>query len=657
MLSISNILAGTIGASPHNAESLTIKKRNQSASTLIEGKLPTKSRRNGKVGNTQVKHKNRLNDEPTGDFSHIFRKGITSEVLQKAKNGRNILKQSQIPDAAGQPSEILPLIAQWSLKAGQGQNGIVKKVEQKPGLEHAQLYNNLSTDKSLLRAVQTSEPQSSEPIPIVNQKQIGIKEISFKTYQNTLSTKIPSKQDEDSNKIQMPEGRPLTARGFDNERNGEGFAPQPLIRAHHDRTTVNLKPEDMPISNSSDIRQTPTLAIDGLKPQAIVADSGISSVGEKAAIVSTFNASGSHKTLPSVIEELASKVLIGADSEITNVIRKPAIAAKSVRPDIQKVPEQNPNLPMIQNKSPGLEPQSVGITLRKSPLIAEQGIDNRTNSAQQSQVFPEASSDDKVTFLQPRRPVIPELTGPLSDNMTEQNPNSPDKPACQHLHRVQPQVSDGSIKGRNSSVSNNNAGSNFEQIFSGNNAAAYVEEQTSAFPEAVKADNPPVQDLPNDLSASISEQILESIQSSSSQKSETQQITIRLHPPELGKVFIKFEEQESQLTGLVEVSKAQTRYEVEQALPQIIQNLADCGIQIKRLEVMLTDQNEQYSYGDESLQDGFFQQHHNLQEGNNPDNPGTLGDNDPSVVVNSSSYKNGLDPQVQITDNSINILM
>jgi flagellar hook-length control protein FliK len=636
MLAISNIPAGTIGANPAHAEPLAIKKRNQSSSTSIDDKPLTKARKNETVDNTQVKHKNRINDEPTNEFSHTLRKEITSEVLQKAKNSRNVLKQSQIPNAAGQPSEILPLIAQWSLKAGHGPNGIVKKVELKPGLEHAQLSNDLSNDKSLLRSGKTAEPQNSEPAPIVNQKQIGLKEIPPKTSQNPLSTKIPSNQDGNSNKIQMPEGRPPTARGVDNEQNGEGFAPQPLIRAHHGITTANLKSEDVPISNTLDSRQTPTLISEGFKPQAVVVHSEISSVGEKAAIVSTFNASGSQKILPLDTEELMPRP---AGSEITNVIQKPAIADKPVVPVGRKITSSNPHIPRVQDQPSGFQFQAVRIVPEKSPSIAENAVVNKTAAFQPGHIQTE------------------QLSGPLADDMTEQGPNSPGRPAYQHLHRAQLQISAGSIKGRNSSVPNNNADSDFEQVFSGNNAAAYIEEQTSAFPEAVKTDNPPVHDLPNNVSASITEQILESIQSSSSQQAGTQQITIRLHPPELGKVFIKFEEQENQLIGLVEVSKAQTRYEVEQALPQIIQNLADCGIQIKRLEVMFTDQNEQQSYGDESLQDGLFQQHHDLPGGNDPDSPGTLGANDPERIGNNSSYQDGLGPQMQITADSINILI
>jgi len=96
--------------------------------------------------------------------------------------------------------------------------------------------------------------------------------------------------------------------------------------------------------------------------------------------------------------------------------------------------------------------------------------------------------------------------------------------------------------------------------------------------------------LHKDISKDISEQIIESIHSSLRQADK--QITIRLNPPELGQVFLRFQEREAEITGLLEVSKAEIRYEIEQALPQIIRTLADSGVQIKRLEVQLTDQLE-----------------------------------------------------------------
>jgi flagellar hook-length control protein FliK len=389
----------------------------------------------------------------------------------------------------------------------------------------------------------------------------------------------------------------------------------------------------------------------------IRAQNRITTANGKPEAVPVSNAFGSQKTPPLVDKGLPPQVLVDNDSELTGVSKQPAIAGKSVVPDSQKVPEQNPNLPLVQDKPSGLQPKAVGIGLRKFPLTAEEGVDNRTNPAQQGQILPDALTDDKATAVQPRRPGTPQLTELLADDGIKQGDNFPGKPASQELRHPQLQVSTGQIKGRGSSASNNNSDSGFEQILSGNNAAAYIEEQSSAIPNTVTTDNLPAQTSSSDVSASITEQILESINSPSSQQAGTQQITVRLNPPELGKVFIKFEEQDNQITGLLEISKVQTRYEVERALPQIIQNLADSGIQVRRLEVMLTNQNEQQSYRDELLQDSSFQQYHDLPERGNPDNHDTVATNESDIFGHDGSYWGNLEPQMQITDNSINILI
>ena len=90
-----------------------------------------------------------------------------------------------------------------------------------------------------------------------------------------------------------------------------------------------------------------------------------------------------------------------------------------------------------------------------------------------------------------------------------------------------------------------------------------------------------------------------------------------MNPPELGKVSVKFQEQGGELTGTLEVSKAQTRTEIEQVLPEIIRSLADSGVAIKRIEVVLSqnDESEQQASRDPLLQDGAFQQRDSANPG------------------------------------------
>jgi len=159
----------------------------------------------------------------------------------------------------------------------------------------------------------------------------------------------------------------------------------------------------------------------------------------------------------------------------------------------------------------------------------------------------------------------------------------------------------------------------------------------------------PLQDVYKD----ISEQITESIQTSLLQADK--QITIRLNPPELGQVFVRFQERESEITGLLEVSKAEIRYEIEQALPQIIRTLTDYGVAIKRLDVLLTDQPEfaQSGQGAESYEQG------------GSDNPPWVRQRWSEAVTGTYSYEDFSEPTQKraegplwrVTNGSINVLI
>ena len=88
----------------------------------------------------------------------------------------------------------------------------------------------------------------------------------------------------------------------------------------------------------------------------------------------------------------------------------------------------------------------------------------------------------------------------------------------------------------------------------------------------------------------VGDQILESVHASLARGDK--QIQVRLDPPELGSVTVRFQEQDGQITGVLEVSKDQTRQEIEQALPQVMRGMQESGILIRRLDVVIADQPE-----------------------------------------------------------------
>ena len=105
----------------------------------------------------------------------------------------------------------------------------------------------------------------------------------------------------------------------------------------------------------------------------------------------------------------------------------------------------------------------------------------------------------------------------------------------------------------------------------------------------------------NDTAAAIRDQIFQSVQTSIQQGQR--EITVHLNPPDLGRMSIKFSEQGKELTGLLEVTNAQTRAEIRQAIPEIIRSLEASGISIKRLEVTLSDSSGKSDLSRQSAQD------------------------------------------------------
>jgi flagellar hook-length control protein FliK len=221
------------------------------------------------------------------------------------------------------------------------------------------------------------------------------------------------------------------------------------------------------------------------------------------------------------------------------------------------------------------------------------------------------------------------------------------------------QVSGEQIRMKNHSTSDDDMSAKVAQNnIHQNMKTVTVDQSVSATENHVKNGNFTKTGISSEVPDNIGKQILESIHSSLSRQGADKQISVRLNPPELGKVFIKFHEQDNQITGLLEVSKTQTRSEIEQILPQIVRHLSDSGVNIKRLEVVLTnsDQAEQETLKDTS----FFsnqQQHHNFNDSGLYD-----GDQDMSRIhewlANNVNFENNAGLRDALTvDSSINILI
>lgn len=117
----------------------------------------------------------------------------------------------------------------------------------------------------------------------------------------------------------------------------------------------------------------------------------------------------------------------------------------------------------------------------------------------------------------------------------------------------------------------------------------------------INADAPVVRPL----AQSIGDQILDSVQASAARGDR--QILVRLNPPELGNVLVRFQEHGDLLTGTLEVSNGQTRREIELALPQVARTLQEAGVQVRRLEVVASDLSDKDMNREHLAQDAWSQ--------------------------------------------------
>lgn len=143
---------------------------------------------------------------------------------------------------------------------------------------------------------------------------------------------------------------------------------------------------------------------------------------------------------------------------------------------------------------------------------------------------------------------------------------------------------------------------------------------------------------PKGPAQNVSEQILDSMHASIVRGDK--QLLVRLQPPELGSVLIRFRQQGNEVGGVVQVGRADTRQEVEQALPQVLRGLQEAGVQIKRLDVIAYEQPERDSGRGAAPQDG------SMHQPNQGHGSGETRD-DPSTAWRgrwAERYQEGLDP-------------
>jgi flagellar hook-length control protein FliK len=179
-----------------------------------------------------------------------------------------------------------------------------------------------------------------------------------------------------------------------------------------------------------------------------------------------------------------------------------------------------------------------------------------------------------------------------------------------------------------------------------NIAQPVVSQQPSTTSASVKTETD------SDTAVSIRNQIQESIYTSF--RSDSKEIVVRLNPPELGKVAIKFSEQNNAITGLLQVDNLETKNSIQQSLPEIIQNLNDGGVLVKKIEVVLTSQQEQYMPKEHSATgQQNWAEHQNAPNHESQRNNGFYGES----FRYAESSAELMETQGLLTDNYINVLV
>ncbi len=106
-------------------------------------------------------------------------------------------------------------------------------------------------------------------------------------------------------------------------------------------------------------------------------------------------------------------------------------------------------------------------------------------------------------------------------------------------------------------------------------------------------------------------QVVQAIRDQLTEPIPQSQIQLTLNPPELGKIRISFQQNNEEITGLLEVDKLRTRTDIQKELPQVLASLQSAGVQIRRLDVVMNNSNHNPSpdsQSNQSASDSFMKQ-------------------------------------------------
>ena len=618
LLTIDSTLAATTGASSTLPKPDEIRKGAKFSLTPDDEHPQVNSLEKPKADNVrdEVQNREEFISKSPQEFTQSIRKRPKSENPCDDENITEPKEQSAASGTIKQTNEQQNLIKRWLAEhivaVQQGKEGTATKIDPNAGWQLAQIIANTRTGKSppvtghavksaeikLLHSTEKGQLGLKTVLPTTSEGQNGLKTVLPETPKSTIAGKKQPETGNNTDKLSVSPKAIAETKSVTENGNTKELVPELLANT----------------GKSTTLPETPKSALAGKKQPG------------------TGNNTDKLSVLARTIAETKSVTEKGNTKELAPEL--PANTGKSTTNNSGKTSAVNINLPTIQAKASEMQLQPAGIDPEK-PVPTEE-------------------TEAKTTASE----ILSKLLNPNGKETTHTGNNLSENQSVQKLNIAAVQVSTGQTKDQGNSTSNKNTSQGFEQMLSHNTPQTLITEQTPAAARNAMTANMPGQNSSSNVSADIGKQILESIHSSISQQGAERQITIRLNPPELGKVSITFRQQDAELTGLMEVSKAQTRIEIEQTLPQIIRNLADSGIQIKRLEVMLSneEQSGQGTHGNQSTQSGGTHQQNSANPGT-PENNQNINESNEWLASNNS-YENLSELQeALITDGSIDMLV
>ena len=134
------------------------------------------------------------------------------------------------------------------------------------------------------------------------------------------------------------------------------------------------------------------------------------------------------------------------------------------------------------------------------------------------------------------------------------------------------------------------------------------------------------------------------------------QINISLNPPELGRVRIMFQQIDGEITGLLEAQKRQTKYDIAKSIPQIVASLQECGVQVRRINVLLNEQNQQQAqFKNNDVPDGDFAGMTKHGFADKPTDDNSTRPNSPQADMARPVTQQSSNVANEITDDTINV--